>query len=491
MSHDHRVGVSLDRLFSGVCRSGGNGVSVTSCTSDWRRIQPGDAFVALLTADSDGHDHADRAVKRGAVAVIAERPIPVFAVPVYHVEDTRVALGELCHALVDNPSQRMRVIGVVGDCGQAATIALLESIYVAAGHEVGVMSSIKSYDGMTCSEGIDDTITPAALAGRLARMEAADCTHVLLEISSQSLAQMKLAGMELDTLVTTTVDSARLDLHHTVKNYRDAQRRSLDLLSPTGMTIVNADDAVSCGWLNQVAGPALTYGLCDQAQVSGYIVEENACETVFILGAGVDSAAMRTSIVGRQQVSNALAAATVALAHGIDLQTIARGIEEVRKLPAHMERVDCGQDFPVFVDSASTAGGLRSTLRTARHLSRGRVICVMGDAVQRTPAEFDAIRSILAKMADVTIVTDGFAPGDSSWQPETMASTAGEPLQIAADRQEAIAWAVAMAGAGDVVVIAGSRTPAGFAFGVTATTDADVAREVLYASSGPMLRLVG
>lgn len=491
MSHDHQIGVSLDRLFSGVCRSGGNGVSVTSCTSDWRSVQPGDAFVALLTAESDGHDYADRAVKRGAVAVIAERPIPVFAVPVYHVEDTRVALGELCHALVDNPSQRMKVIGVVGDCGKAATIALLESIYVAAGHEVGVLSSIKSYDGMTCSEGIDDTITPAALAGRLARMEAADCTHVLLEISSESLALMKLAGLELDTIVTTTVDSARLDLHHTVKNYRDVQRRSLDLLSAEGMAVVNADDAVSCGWLNHVAGPALTYGLGDQAQISGYVVEENACETVFVLNAGIDSAAVRTSIIGRQQVSNALAAATVALAHGVDLQTIARGIEEVRTLPAHMERVMCGQAFPVFVDAASTAGELRSALRTARQLSSGRVICVMGDSIQRTAAEFEAIRSILAKMADVAIVTDAFASVDSAWHAETMASASGETMQIAPDRQEAIAWAVAMAGEGDVVVIAGSRVPAGFAFGVTATSDADVARELLYAASGPMLRLVG
>ena len=491
MSRDQAIGVALDQLFSGACRTGAQGVTATSCTSDWRRVQPGDAFVAVLTADHDGHDFADRAVKRGASAVIVERPIPVFSVPVYHVDDTRVALGELCHALVDHPSQRMRVIGVVGDQGKAATVALLESIYVAAGYEVGVLSTIKTFDGMTCSEGIDDEVTPSIIAARLARMEAAGCSHVLMEITSQSLAQLKLAGMELDTVVATTIDFARLDLHHTVKNYRDAQRRVLDYLSPTGIAIVNADDAVSCRWLSDIGGPSLTYGLGDEAQINGVVIEENACESVFILSAGTDSAAVRTSIVGRQHVTNCLAAAAVALAHGVEFQAIAQGIEDVKKLPARMERVDCGQDFPVFVDAAHTVSGLRATLRTARALSSRRVICVMGDAGPATAGESEAIRSVLRKMADVTIVTDALTALDDAWLAEHSAVDAKDKLQIAVDRVEAIAWAVAMAGQGDVVVLAGSRTPTEFIFGAAETTDADVARELLYAVARPMLRLVG
>jgi UDP-N-acetylmuramyl tripeptide synthase len=322
-------------------------------------------------------------------------------------------------------------------------------------------------------------------------MEASGCSHVLLEITSQSLAQLKLAGIELDTVVATTIDSARLDLHHTVKNYRDAQRRVLDYLSPTGIAIVNADDAVSCRWLGEFGGPSLTYGLGDEAQINGVVIEENACESVFILSAGTDSAAVRTSIVGRQHVTHCLAAAAVALAHGVEFQTIAQGIENVKKLPARMERVDCGQDFPVFVDAARTASGLRATLRTARALSSRRVICVMGDAGPATAGESEAIRSVLRKMADVTIVTDALTTLDDAWLAEHSATKTKDKLQIAVDRAEAIAWAVAMAGQGDVVVIAGSRTPTEFTFGAAETTDADIARELLYAAARPMLRLVG
>jgi UDP-N-acetylmuramoyl-L-alanyl-D-glutamate--2,6-diaminopimelate ligase len=248
---------------------------------------------------------------------------------------------------------------------------------------------------------------------------------------------------------------------------------------------------VSCRWLSEIAGPALTYGLGDEAQINGVVVEENACETVFILGAGTDSAAVRTSIVGRQHVTNCLAAAAVALAHGVEFQTIAQGIENVRKLPARMERVDCGQDFPVFVDAAQTASGLRSTLRAARALSRRRVICVMGDHALATAGELAAIRNVLQKMADVTIVTDAVTAADEAWLAVHASQPSKDKLQIAVDRQEAIAWAVAMAKEGDVVVIAGSRTPTEFTFGAAETTDADFARELLYAAARPMLRLVG
>src|SRR5687768_2364356 len=98
MSHDTRVGIVLDALFSPACRTGAEGATVTGCTSQWRQVQRGDAFVAVLRDDADGHDFAAQAVKRGAVAVIVERPLPIFSVPVYHVDDTRIAFGELCHA---------------------------------------------------------------------------------------------------------------------------------------------------------------------------------------------------------------------------------------------------------------------------------------------------------------------------------------------------------------------------------------------------------
>ena len=146
--------------------------------------------------------------------------------------------------------------------------------------------------------------------------------------------------------------------------------------------------------------------LGDNAQITADIVERNACETVFVLVAGCESAAIRTTIVGDAHVSNCLAAAAVALAHGIDLQTIAAGIEAVDRLPARMERIDCGQEFAVFVDAAQTASALRATLRTARQLAqRPRHLRARRCARQLVPKR-RVVRSIVQRMADLTIVTD-------------------------------------------------------------------------------------
>jgi len=492
-AHESSGGVVLDRLFPAAQRTGPAGGAITGCTNDWRQVRPGDAYVATLENDADGHDFVTQAVKRGAAALIVDRPVPVFSTPVYVVEDSRVAYGELCHELADNPSQRLRVIGVLGTQGKSTVIALLESIFTEAGCDVGVLSSLKSYDGMSCGAGVGESLAPAALASRLARMEAAGCTHALVEMSSVDLSQHKLAGIELDAVCGTVVDSARLDLHQTAQNYRDHLRRAFDYLSESGLAVLNADDAVSCRWLSTLDAPSLTYGFGDQAQITADILERNACETVFVLAAGCESAAVRTTIVGDHHVLNCLAAATVALAAGVDLPTIAAGIEKVQTLPARMERVDCGQDFAVYVDAADTPCSLRAALRTARQLSRGRVICVLGAGAPRTDAEGAAVRSVVRKMADVVIVADALADCRVERVVRRVGEAGGSTTEhVVADRGAAIARAVAIAEAGDVVVIAGSTGPTECDFGASEASDAALARELLYALELPTpLRLVG
>ncbi|MBX3432464.1 MAG: hypothetical protein KF847_04005 [Pirellulales bacterium] len=480
-------GVSLDALFALADRTGAPGIRVSACTADWRDVQAGDAFVAVLSDDDDGHDHAAEAVRRGAAVVICDRPVAAFGVPVYQVEDSRIAYGELCHALVEHPSRRIKTIGIVGTHGKTAAATLLESIFRAADFEFGVLSSTKTSDGISVGPGWGEAPSPVEFASRLARMEAAGCTHAIVETSSVALAQARLAGVEFDAVCVTSISERRLDLHHTRENYRNAERRALDLLSPTGMAVLNADDQVCCRWLAELDAPALTYGLGDAAQIMATIVEENATETLWVLAAGDDSAAIRSTVVGRKHVENCLAAATVALVEGIDLETIARGIEQVGVMPGQMERIDCGQEFPVYVDSAAAPHSLAAALRTARQFAAGRVICVLGDSLPNSVDETASLRSVIRKLADVAIVTDRAAGNlnpDDQW-------LSTDRLQVVADRGEAIAWAVAMADAGDVVVVAGSFARPRFAFGERTETigDVEAVREMLYARNTPALRL--
>ena len=486
MSHQDSQGVALDELFPAARQAGPAGALARHAATDWRRIQPGDAYVALVDAERDGHDDVDRARRRGAVAIIAEQFVLAGDLPVYVVEDTRIAYGELCHAMAGRPARQLRVVGVVGDQGKSTVAALLEAIFTKAGCQVGLLSSLASVDGMSVGVGVAESLSPATLANRLAHMDAAGCTHAIVELSSTALAEHRLAGVELDTLVATRVDAKRLDVHNSPQNYRAALQRALDYLDPAGLAVVDAADPVGCRWLAELDAASLTYGLDERAQITADIIQRSTCETVFVLVAGCESAAVRTTIVGDAHVSNCLAAAAVALAHGVDLQTIAAALESIERLPARMERIDCGQDFALFVDAARAPGALRATLRTARQLARGRVICVLGD-VPTAPLEAYAVRTIVEKLADVTILADDDQISDK-W---LLSDEDRQRVQMAADRGEAIAWAVAVAEAGDVVVIAGSRGPTEGGFGLNEITDADAAREMLYARSPATLRIAG
>lgn len=481
--------VRLAKLFPSATRTGAGEVIVTSCVTDWREVEPGDVFVALPDTDGsyeDGHLHAQRAVSHGAIAVVCEQPVPVFDVPTYLVPDSRVALGKMCQALMGHPSRSLEVIGVTGTHGKSTTIALLESIFAAAKKHCGTLSSLGCYDGMTHSSGWSDTPSAPAIASRLASMVSAGCTHAFVEISSQTLSQARLAGIELGAACVTNVTDAHLNRHNTVQSYRETKRRILEYLSPTGVTILNADDSVSTKWLDQITGPVLTYGMGKQAEITATVISCHSNEQTLVLTAGSDSVAVRTSIIGEHHVANCLAAAATALAYGIDLQTIATGLEAVDKLPARMERIECGQGFPVFVDAAGTPEALRACLRTARQLAEGRVICVWSGTPEGQSSEQLAISHVLNRLADLAIVTEPLTGQDPANQ------DAGADVVVVADRKAAIACAIGVAEPGDVVVIAGSRVDPGFEFGATDefVSDGDFTRQLLYDREQPSLRLV-
>ncbi len=481
--NEQSIGVSLAELFPEATRTGAGRVMATSCCTDWRQLEPGDVYVALPDSGdgtTDGHEHARRAASHGAIAIVCEQPVPVFDVPTYLVPDSRVALGELSQALVGNPSNTISVIAVTGSHGKSTTIALLESIFSAAGKHCGTMSSLGCYDGMSHSAGISNSPSAPAIAERLARMEAAGCTHALLEVSSRAISQARLAGINLDSVSVTNVTSAHLDLHNSLVTYREVQRRVLDYLSPGGVVTLNADDPECVKWLDEVQGPVLTWGLGDQAEITAQVVQQFANEQVFVLSAGDESAAVRSSMVGDHHVSNCLAAATVAMTYGIDLQTIAAGIEAVDRLSGRMERIDCGQGFPVYVDAADTPDALRASLRTARQLAQGRVICVLGPMAGHSASVDYTLRHIVSRMTDLAIASRPLGNGDD----EQLDSA---PIEIIADRGEAIAYAVAIAEPGDVVVIAGSQPRPIPIFGESG--DAQLARQLLYSRNESAIRL--
>jgi UDP-N-acetylmuramoyl-L-alanyl-D-glutamate--2,6-diaminopimelate ligase len=454
----NRAGVSLRELFAEEARAGiPRELRATSCTSDWRFVRPGDVFVAVTEAESDGHDHATQAARRGAAAIVCERSLPVFSVPQCIVSDSRAAYGRLCQALVGDPSLHSKVIGVTGTHGKTTVSRLLTAIFRQARRRAGTLDSFGYYDGLDDRPAIDAPLAPPVLARSLAQMAAAGASHAVVEISSHELSRQVLAGVTLDAVCITNVSRNHLDWHGSVANYRQAKRRVFDYLQPDGVAVLNADDPVSVRMLGELNFPALTYGLEKPAEVTAHVIEQHVNEQIFLLNAGDDSVGIRTAIIGDHHIYNCLAAATTALAYGIDLTAIARGLESVEMLPGRMERIACGQDYTVFVDAADTSESLRACLQAARRVTPGRVICAFGADAERESGDWPAMGRVVGALADAAVVTNN-APDTTSHR-ACVALHGGfadrRKARVIIQREEAIAWALRAARAGDTVVVAG------------------------------------
>ncbi len=477
-------GVSLRKALADDLTARPRDVRATSCTNDYRQVRPGDVFVALAGAESDGHDDAAEAVRRGAIAVVSERMLPVFDVPQFVVANSRVAYGKLCQALVGNPSQQLKVIGVTGTSGKTTVVRLLASVFNLAGYDAGAIDSLTSWDGLDCQRPSDAELTPPMLARWLGQMSANGLTHAFVEVSSRDLVQSALAGVELDAVCVTNVGRDHLDWHGSLENYRQAKRRILDHLRPEGVAILNADCQPSMRMLAELDGPALTIGLRQPAEISAEVIEQHVNEQTFVLTAGDDSVGVRTTIVGDHHVYNCLTAAALCLSYGIELTTIARGLEAVEELPGRMQRVVCGQEFSVLVDAANTPDTLRACLKAARNVTTGRLICVFGAHGEMQSDQLPALGRVAGSLADMSIVTTtGPRERGSRDFTRTIVGGFADPAKahVILDRAQAIAWGLDQASEGDTVVLAGMGDRP---YPNSNTTelpwdDCDVARQVL------------
>jgi UDP-N-acetylmuramoyl-L-alanyl-D-glutamate--2,6-diaminopimelate ligase len=451
-------GVSLRALLGDALTVRSRDVRATSCTHDFRHVRPGDVYVALLGAQDDGHDFAADAARSGAKAIICERPLPVFGVPQFVVSDSRDAYGRLCQAVVGNPSHQLKVIGITGTSGKTTVARLMSSIFDAAGARTGLIDSLGSWDGCDCRPASDAEPAPPALARAMARMQANGLTHAIVEVSSQALSQSLLSGVELHAACVTHIGRDHLDWHGSLENYRQAKRRILDHLHVDGVAILNADCQESMRMLATLNQPALTIGLRQSAEITAQIIEQHVNEQTFVLTAGDDSVAVRTAIVGDHHVYNCLTAAATCLAYGIELTTIARGLEALDSLPGRMERVVCGDGFSIYVDAAKTPETLKACLRAARQVTKGRLICVFGADELATREQLRALGRVAGALADVSVIACN-GPRETSCRDNSRDIVHGfadpRKAHVILDRREAIAWALEQASESDTVVVSG------------------------------------
>ena len=446
---------------------------------------PGSLFACVPGSRADGHDYAAEAVRKGAVAVLCDRPLDV-PVPQVQVPSVRPALGNVSAAFWDYPARAMTVVGVTGTNGKTTTCAFLASIFEANGWPAGVIGTLT---------GERTTPEAPALQRELARMRGAGTRAVAMEVSSHALAQHRVEATDFAAGVFTNLSQDHLDYHHTMEAYFNSKAQ-LFTRGRVGVAVVNRDgpwgarlvellSGLSPGEVGAGAARVVTFEPGDAAEVT--VGDHNSA---FVWRGRRFELNMR----GRFNVTNALAAATTARELGIGWEAISAGLAAVPPVRGRFEAVDQGQPFSVLVDFAHTPGALTEALKAARQIAAegpaaaqggpGQVIVVFGAGGDRDRAKRPVMGQVASQLADVVIIT---SDNPRSERPlaiiEEVAGGATEgvaPL-VDVDRARAIAAALATARAGDVVLIAGKGHETGQDFGshVEPFDDADVARDAL------------
>lgn len=465
---------------------------ITGITYDSRKVQPGWLFIAIQGASFDGHNFISSAIASGASAVIAERDPGGIEVPYAIVSDGKFAMGEISAPFFGYPTRKMKLIGVTGTSGKTTVTHLIQAIFNSAGHTAGLIGTMGARIADNYIETHHTTPQSVDLQSILARMVEDGVDTVAIETSSHGLYQGRTMGCEFDCGVFTNIARDHLDFHGNVENYLDAKLilfRDYPAKSDKPfIAIVNADDPAAEKVI-EASPKAMTFAVDSAADVRASNIKVTDRCVEFDMTSTGRCVPIELGIGGYFNVYNALASATAALAMGLDMDSIVKGLASAHQVPGRFESVDCGQDFGVIVDYAHTPDELENVLRTARNITSNKLIVTFGCGGDRDRGKRPIMGSIAAELADLLVVT---SDNPRTEEPVSIIEEimTGIPeldrgrAVIQPDRGEAINQAILMANPGDVVVIAGKghEDYQIFADRTIHFDDRQVAREVLECS---------
>ena len=464
-------------------------VEVTALAYDNRRVAPGTVFFCVRGFTRDGHDFAADAIARGAVALVVDHPLGLGA-PEVVVEDVRAAMAPAAARLHGDPTAALRTIGITGTNGKTTSAYLVRALLEAAGEPTGLLGTVTSVIGG--AEHAVARTTPEAidLQATFAAMRAAGDTHCVMEVSSHALALGRADAIHWAAAIFTNLTQDHLDFHPTMDDYFAAKCRLFREGRPQ-VAVVNVDDpygARLAAELREAGDDGLiTVGIdTPDADLRATDIDSSFAGSTFCAG-GLE---LRSPLPGRFNVMNVLGAVAAVRALGVDDATIVAALPEAGRVPGRFEPVDEGQDFAVLVDYAHTPDSLENVLTAARPLAAGRLLCVFGCGGDRDRGKRPQMGEISARLADHTIVTSDNPRSEdpAAIVGEILAGIAdpgaGGRVEAIVDRHAAIERAVALARAGDVVVIAGKGHEQGQEFEdgrKLPFDDVGVAREALRA----------
>ena len=435
-------------------------ISITNIQFDSRKVEQGSVFVATRGTASDGHQYISMAIEKGAVAIVCEEMPVEIKQEITHiqVDNSADALGHMASAWFGFPSSKMILVGVTGTNGKTTIATLLYKLFMELGFKTGLLSTVCNYINDEAIEATHTTPDALSLNELLAQMVAAGCDYAFMEVSSHSVDQRRIAGLEFDGGIFTNITRDHIDYHLTFENYLKAKKTFFDSLSADAFALTNADDKNGFVMLQNTRAIKYSYSLRTLADFKTRILEHGFDGMLLEM----NDKEVNVSFIGKFNASNLSAVFGAAVLLGQDEMEVLRIISSLHSVSGRFETLRSPSGYTAIVDYAHTPDALNNVISTINQIlqGNGHLITVVGCGGNRDKGK----RPMMAREAV-----------DGSWkailtsdnprfeEPQDILNDMIAGLDLIqkaksltiVDRTEAIKTACALAQPGDVVLVAG------------------------------------
>jgi UDP-N-acetylmuramoyl-L-alanyl-D-glutamate--2,6-diaminopimelate ligase len=440
--------------------AGSTSVNISDIAFDSRKVTEWTLFVAVGGVNTDGHQFITTAIDNGAIAIICEE-MPEVIIPTItyvKVKDSSHALAIVCNNFYEDPSAKLKLIGVTGTNGKTTSVTLLHSLFTQLGFKCGMLSTVKNLIGEEVVPATHTTPDPLQLNQLLAKMVSENCDYCFMEVSSHAVVQKRIDGLTFYGGVFTNITRDHLDYHKTFDEYIKAKKGFFDRLPEDAFALINADDRNSQIMVQNTKASVRTFAQKNVADFKVKILENNFSGLLL----NVDGSDVLCSLIGSFNASNLLGAYAVAVLCKQDKINVLTALSNLKAPEGRFDCVQSDNKITGIVDYAHTPDALENVLNTINNIRTGNetIITIIGCGGDRDSGKRPQMAQIACELSDKVILT---SDNPRSENPDAIIKDmqAGVPPQFyrkslaISDRREAIRTAVALAKPGDIILLAG------------------------------------
>lgn len=439
---------------------GTTNIEIGKIEYDSKKIEKNDVFVAIKGYEQDGNDYINEAIEKGAICIIVENDVDTKLyedknVTIIKVENSRIALAVVSSTYYDNPSSKLKIIGITGTKGKTTTAYMIRDIMNASGKKTGMIGTIYNTYGNKQIEATRTSPESLELHRLLKDMVDAGMEYVVMEVSSHALELNRVYGIHFNVSVFTNLSEEHLDFHETMDNYLMAKKKIFDI---SDLAIVNGDDIYAPKLIKMLECKHATFGLDNDVNLTATDLRINADYVEFKMYVNKMLETIHINIPGKYTIYNALAAIAVCSLFNCQMDAILIALANI-KVPGRSEVVPINKTFTVMIDYAHTPSSLEAILTAVKKHAKGRIICVFGCGGNRDVTKRAMMGEISGRLSDFTVITTDNPRNEPAQKimkniEDGIKKTRGL-YKCIENRKEAIKFAMRIAWKNDIIILAG------------------------------------